>query len=86
MGGQNGESREKKGSTSRLSHVTVQTLPFDRVQDGERETEEELVSPSILSPSFPPLPLHQRGTSKTFTRPAQPPAQGCAAPMAALPT
>lgn len=83
MGRRNGKKLEKD-ATSSLSHVRVPNLPVDTVRQGWWARERE--SLSLLSPSLPlPSHLHHTGTSRTITHPPQPPAQGCAEPMAALP-
>lgn len=88
MGRQNGECWKKTLHPACHTSESQPRLSTKRGRDGEREG--ELVILSLLSPSLPPLPLpshlHHTGTRKTITLPPQPPAQGCAAPMAALPT
>lgn len=86
--GQKERQMPDKGVASSLSHVRVPTLPVDRAGQRWREKERKLSSlslPPYLFSLFLHISAAQRPVELIPTHP-QPPAQGCAAPMATLPT
>lgn len=86
--GQKERQMPDKGAASSLSHVRVPTLPVDRAGQRCREKERKLSSlslPPYLFSLFLHISAAQRPVELILTHP-QPSAQGCAAPMATLPT